>query len=92
MAETSSPVALYDEAASLQALQRYGILDTPMEPAYDDLAGIAAHVCEAPVALISLLARVECLGGHRHRNRWSDLGDCHAATGSAVGSWSASTG
>ena len=55
MAETSSPVALYDEAASLQALQRYGILDTPMEPAYDDLAGIAAHVCEAPVALISLL-------------------------------------
>ena len=55
MANRSSPDAPCDDTARLQALQRYGILDTPMEPAYDELADIVGHVCEAPVALISLL-------------------------------------
>ena len=41
---------------------------------------------------IWLLAGVERLGRHRHRHRCSGLGGCHAATCSAVGSWSASTG
>lgn len=44
-----------DDTDRLQALQRYGILDTPMEPAYDELADLAGYICEAPVALISLL-------------------------------------
>lgn len=55
MADFLSPVAPNGDDARLHALLRYSILDTPMEPAYDDLADIAAHVCEAPVALISLL-------------------------------------
>ena len=55
MAETGFQWVPNDESERLQALQRYGILDTPMEPAYDDLARIAAHICQAPVALISLL-------------------------------------
>lgn len=55
MADTSSPDAPGDDAERLQALQRYGILDTPMEPAYDELADIAGYVCEAPVALISFV-------------------------------------
>ena len=41
-----------DRAAELSEL---GILDTPSERAYDDLAAVAAHVCAAPVALVSLL-------------------------------------
>jgi len=55
MADTRSPDVPGDEAERLQALRRYGILDTPMEPAYDELADIAGHVCEAPVALISFV-------------------------------------
>lgn len=55
MADSPSPAAPGDDAERLQALQRYGILDTPMEPAYDELADIAGHVCEAPVALISFV-------------------------------------
>jgi len=57
MAESSAPDALCEDPERLKALQRYGILDTPMEPAYDELAEIAGHVCEAPVALISFLDR-----------------------------------
>lgn len=57
MAATSSLEALVDDTERLQALQRYGILDTPMEPAYDELAEIAGHVCEAPVALVSFVDR-----------------------------------
>jgi len=55
MADTTPPDDPCDDTARLQALQRYGILDTPMEPAYDELADLAGYVCEAPVALISLL-------------------------------------
>lgn len=57
MADIPSPDAPGDELERLQALQRYGILDTPMEPAYDELADIAGHVCETPVALISFVDR-----------------------------------
>lgn len=41
----------------LKALQRYRILDTPMEAAYDELADVAGYVCDTPVALISFLDR-----------------------------------
>ncbi|KQO24616.1 sensor domain-containing diguanylate cyclase [Acidovorax sp. Leaf78] len=51
------PDALIDDATRLQALQRYAILDTPMEPAYDELADMAGHICAAPVALVSFLDR-----------------------------------
>ena len=50
MADPRSEAA--DRAAELAEL---GILDTAPERAYDDLAAVAAHVCGAPVALISLL-------------------------------------
>ena len=36
--------------------ERYGILDTPPEPAFDDIVQLAAQVCEAPVSLISFVA------------------------------------
>ncbi len=45
----------WHEAERLAALRRYGILDMPLDPAFDDFVQIAAHVCEAPVALVSLV-------------------------------------
>ncbi len=44
-----------DEAARLATLHRYRILDTPSEPAFDDLNTLAAQVCDTPIALITLL-------------------------------------
>ena len=44
-----------DEAARLAALRRYRILDTEPERAFDDLTLLASYVCEAPIALISLV-------------------------------------
>ncbi|MBL9214062.1 MAG: PAS domain-containing protein [Opitutaceae bacterium] len=44
-----------NEAARLAALRSHAILDTPAEAAFDDLALLAAHVCQTPVALVSLI-------------------------------------
>ena len=45
----------HDEGERLAALQRYGILDTPAECEFDDLALLAAQVCGTPIALVSLI-------------------------------------
>ena len=44
------------ESARLDAIRRYEILDTPPEVPFDDLASLAAHLCEAPIALVSFVA------------------------------------
>lgn len=44
-----------DEQARLSALQRYRILDTLPETAFDDLAQLAAFICDTPIALVSLV-------------------------------------
>ncbi|WP_036481750.1 GAF domain-containing protein [Myxosarcina sp. GI1] len=43
------------EAARLEALRQYRILDTPSESAYNDIATLAAFICEVPIALISFV-------------------------------------
>ncbi|MBD2104279.1 GAF domain-containing protein [Leptolyngbya sp. FACHB-261] len=43
------------EAARLEALRQYRILDTPSEQAYDDFTALASFICEVPIALISLV-------------------------------------
>lgn len=43
------------EDARLDALRRYEILDTPAEEEYDAITRLAAHICRAPVALISFV-------------------------------------
>lgn len=43
------------ESARLAALHCYQILDTPPEPAFDELAQLAAYVCRAPIAVISFV-------------------------------------
>lgn len=44
------------EIRRLKVLDSYRILDTEPEPTFDDLTALAAQVCDAPVALISLVA------------------------------------
>ncbi len=44
-----------DEAARLDALAAYEILDSPPEEVFDDLVRLAAHVADTPVALVSLV-------------------------------------
>jgi anti-sigma regulatory factor (Ser/Thr protein kinase) len=43
------------EADRLEALRSYQVLDTEPEMAYDDLALLASHICETPMAAISLV-------------------------------------
>ncbi|MGV0024634.1 GAF domain-containing protein [Phormidesmis priestleyi] len=43
------------EAARLTALREYGVLDTPPEAVFDELAQLAAELCGAAIALISLV-------------------------------------
>ncbi|PSN19126.1 diguanylate cyclase [filamentous cyanobacterium CCP5] len=43
------------EAARLEALRQYEILDTPSEQSYDDITALAAYICNVPIALISLV-------------------------------------
>ncbi len=50
---TAQPI--FDEKWRLEALRGYAVLDTPQEQAFDDLATLAARICETEVASISLL-------------------------------------
>ena len=44
-----------DEEDRRRAVTSLGVLDTPAEPAFDDLTSLAAQICDAPIALISLV-------------------------------------
>ena len=44
-----------NETQRLKVLWQYDILDTVPEEVFDELADLAAHICEAPIALISLI-------------------------------------
>ncbi len=44
-----------NEQDRLKALQKYQILDTTPEKAFDDLTVLAAYICGTPIALISLI-------------------------------------
>lgn len=44
-----------NEAQRLATLRDYAVLDTPAELAYDDLALLAAQICQVPTAMVSLV-------------------------------------
>jgi PAS domain S-box-containing protein len=44
-----------NEAARLESLHRYAILDTLPEQGFDDLSRLAALICGTPIALVSLV-------------------------------------
>lgn len=49
------PDSLADERLRIAALERYDILDTEPEPTFDDLARLAALVCDVPIAAINFI-------------------------------------
>ncbi len=44
-----------EEEVRLEILRGYEVLDTPPEEAFDELTALAAHICEAPISLITLV-------------------------------------
>jgi hypothetical protein len=49
------PAKPANEQQRLTTLRGYEILDTEPEAAFDDLTLLASHICQTPVALISLI-------------------------------------
>ena len=45
----------WDEAGRSAVLRSYDILDTPRERDFDDLAALAASICETPIAVVNLV-------------------------------------
>jgi two-component sensor histidine kinase len=52
---TEDPNAARITAERLAALDQYNIIDTAPEASYDDIVLLATRICEAPVALVSLV-------------------------------------
>ena len=50
-----TPIMSPNEAARVSALQKYAILDSEPEQAFDDLTLLASYVCKTSMALISLI-------------------------------------
>ncbi|HLB48751.1 MAG TPA: GAF domain-containing protein, partial [Anaerolineales bacterium] len=44
-----------NEQERLAALARYSILDTPPEPAFDDVTRLVGRICQTPIALVVLI-------------------------------------
>ncbi|KAK9761817.1 hypothetical protein K7432_013008 [Basidiobolus ranarum] len=55
-----------DEADRLQELLQYKILDTSPEDIFDNIAFLAAQICETPVALVSFLSTQRCFFKSRY--------------------------
>lgn len=49
-----APIPANDEAR-LVALRRYAVLDTGPEPSFDEIAQLAAELCDTPMAFVSLV-------------------------------------
>ncbi|MCB4820497.1 PAS domain-containing protein [Roseicella aerolata] len=54
--QTRDRPANWDEQARLAALEDYAILDTPPERAFDEVVRLAAQICDAPIAVVNLVA------------------------------------
>ncbi|MEQ1631807.1 MAG: PAS domain-containing protein, partial [Planctomycetota bacterium] len=50
----SAPTPIYEQQR-LDALRRYGVLDSLPEQVYDDVVQLAAQICGMPIAMISLV-------------------------------------
>ncbi len=55
MRSQSCSTAPPDEADRLKALSSYGVLDTAPEPVFDEIVALMRRICDAPIALVSLI-------------------------------------
>ncbi|MFC0633000.1 PAS domain-containing protein [Brevundimonas balnearis] len=53
--DAPTPGEPWDDARRVAELRDYGVLDTEAEAAFDELATLAARLCDAPIALVSLI-------------------------------------
>jgi len=44
-----------NEAARIDSLRSYQLLDTPFEAAFDDVVRLVAYVCQTPISLVTLV-------------------------------------
>lgn len=51
----ATPILVQNDAARVAALQKYAILDSEPEQAFDDLVLLASFICNTPIAMISLV-------------------------------------
>jgi len=56
-----SPLNSTLEQPRLQALRSYDLREAPHDSALDDIARLAAHVCNAPVGCVTVVERDEVL-------------------------------
>lgn len=61
-----SPLNSTHEQPRLQALGNYDLREAPHDSALDDIARLAAHVCNAPVGMVTVVDRDEVLIIGRH--------------------------
>src|ERR1700761_4971472 len=54
------------DEARLEALEHYALVELPRDPAFDDIARLAAQVCQAPVAMVTIVEQdqIVLLGCH----------------------------
>ena len=45
------------ETRRIEALESYNVLDTPREKDFDDIAALAAQICQTPIGVVNLIAR-----------------------------------
>ena len=50
------PIPPWNEADRLDAIESYGILDTPREEDFDNIAKLAAEICTVPIAIVNIVA------------------------------------
>jgi PAS domain S-box-containing protein len=50
------PAPPWSEMDRLEAVDSYGILDTPREEDFDNIAKLAATICDVPIAIVNIVA------------------------------------
>ncbi len=46
----------WERKSRLQALESYGILDTPREELFDNIAELAAEICGTPIGVVNFIS------------------------------------
>ena len=75
------------EASRLAAAERYGVLDTAPEPAFDRITALAAELFEAPVAIIGFIGSDRVFFKSHHGLRETEAGRGTDPSRSALEPW-----